>query len=151
MKNYIEILMNDPEEFKAKLESERLDLNTRDEYGKTILHYLTASLVNAPKEMKEDIFAAMKYILDLGAAPHVLDSNGMAAGAYIDQIEENDSALKMIFEAQQKFNPRNDQGRYSPIEDRIKSQAQSAAAPLQELRMDSKREHHHKSNSDRSR
>lgn len=133
MQDLVTDLMEDPEEFKFRAKAEGLDLNARDENGKTILHHLTASLANAPMEMREDIFAAMKAVLDLGAAPHVMDNSGKAAGAYIDQTEENNPALEMIFEAQQKFNPGKTQEQYSPIGAEVRNQAQAAAAPLQNL------------------
>ena len=124
-------LMENPEGFKARVKSEEIDLNAKDENGKTILHHLAFSIANASEEMRKDIFLAMEAVLDLGAAPHIMDNNRKAAGDYIDQTEENDPALKMIFEAQQKFNPRKDQGQYSPIGAEVKVQAQAAAAPLQ--------------------
>lgn len=133
MEDLVTDLMEDPERFKDRVKSERLDLNAHDENGRTILHHLTSSLANASMEMKEDIFLAMKVVLDLGAAPHILDNAGRAAGSYIDQIEENNPALGMIFEAQQKFNPRKVQEQYSPIGEEVRSWAQAAVAPLQSL------------------
>lgn len=133
MEDLVTDLMEDPEGFKARVKSEGIDLNAQDENGKTILHHLTYNLANAPMEMKEDIFLAMKVVLDLGAAPHILDNADRAAGSYIDQIEENNPALGIIYEAQQKFNPRKVQEQYSPIGEEVKFQAQAAAAPLQNL------------------
>lgn len=132
MQDLIIDLMEDPERFKTKVKN-GLDVNAQDENGKTVLHHLATSLANAPMEMKEDIFAAMKVVLDLGAAPHALDNAGRAAGFYIDQTEENNPALEMIYEAQQKFNPGKSQDKYSPIGEEAKAQAQAAAAPLQNL------------------
>lgn len=135
MEDLVTDLMEEPEGFKDRVKSGGIDLNAQDNNGKTILHHLTSSLANAPMEMKEDIFLAMKVVLDLGAAPHILDNAGRAAGSYIDQIEDHNPVLGMIFEAQQKFNPRKVQEQYSPIGEEVRSQAQAAAAPFNNLRI----------------
>ncbi len=133
MQDLIIDLMEDPEGFKTKVKN-GLDVNAQDENGKTVLHHLAISLEYASNvEVKEDIFAAMKVVLDLGAAPHLLDKDGRAAGSYIDQIEENNPALEMIYEAQPKFNPGKYQDKYSPIGEETKEQAQTATAQLQDL------------------
>lgn len=114
-------LMDNPESFKEKAKSEGLDINAKDQNGKTILHHLTGMFNDASSEMKEDLSLAIKAVLDLGAAPHIVDNSRKAAGEYIEQTEEHNSVLKMIYDAQRKFNPIRYQEEYSAIKDDVKA------------------------------